>query len=259
MFLRHTIRPLARRRRTPSRRSVRAGPARRLAAALGASVLLVSPGAGFAFEDLNEAQALIYDRAHLATLSEGDEVVYRYEAILDGGAPVEDTVRLEVQGEPDEERRDVTLDFLSGERHLILPSFEGYRGNPVLIAMLEHISQSLAATSGGGALYFRNRIRDGIAGEAAEVESASMTFGDRDVETTSLAFEPFRGDAYLGARPGFGDARFRIVFSDDVPGGVISVAASSGSSADAESTGTTSFDYELRLSDAPRTNREPRP
>ena len=251
MTLPDTIRPLAHRARTSPGRRRPADTIRRIGIALAVTTALLRPGAGVAFEDLNEAQSLIYDRAHLATLSAGDEVVYRYAANLGEGGAIEDTARLQIEGETDAERRDVTLDFLSDERRLALPRFDGYRGNPVLIAMLEHIAQSLGQTSGGGALYFRNRIRDGIAGESAVIEPGSTAFGEADIETTSLAFEPFRGDAYLGARPGFGNARFRIVFSDDVPGGVVSVAASSGAPSDAPADEITSFDYELRLADAP--------
>ena len=242
-----TIRQHALRGRAPTRL---AGPLGRVAVALGAALALLQPGAALAFEDLNEAQSLVYDSAHLATLSEGDEVRYRYASSRAGQDPVEDVATLQVEGESDAERRDVTLDFLSEERHLALPRFDGYRGNPVLIAMLEHIAQSLSATNGGGALYYRNRIRDGLAGESVEIASGNASLGETDIGTTSLEFEPFRGDAYLGARPGVGDARFRIVFSDDVPGGVVSVGASSGE-LESGASDAVPFDYELRLADAP--------
>ena len=218
-------------------------------------VCLFASHAG-AFDELNAAQSLIYDRPHLASSAAGDEIDYRYRARVGESAAIEDRARLRVAALADEERRDVTLDFLSEARRIELPPFEGYRGNPVLIAMLEHLARELALAAGGAPLYVRNRIRDALAREDTAIVEAEAALADgREVSATTLEFLPFRGDAYLGARPGIGDARFRIVLSDAVPGGVVAIGARSGESGETDDASGARFDYELAF-DARRANAD---
>jgi len=237
---------------------VRLARAVTLAGALGVAAAISPAHVVHAFDDLNAAQTLVYDRPHLAGTRAGDEIVYRYAASVGGATAVDDRATLAVDAESDAERRDVTLDFLHDERRLELPPFERYRGNPVLIAMLEHVAQSLAASAGGGALYVRNRIRDGFAREDTRIEEGRVLHDGTEISTVALSFEPFSDDAFLGRRPGYRDATIRIVLSDDVPGGVLAIGARSGASA-ADASGRESgglpFDYELRLDDNPDENR----
>ena len=235
-------------RRLSSHGARRATTRRR--AALAAALLALGAAASApAFENLNDAQTLVYDRPHLATTSTGDELVYRYSARVGDAPEVVDRATLSVEAESDAERRDVAVDFLDGERRLELPTFTAYRGNPILIATLEHFAQTLAASAGGGALYVRNRIRDGFAREGSSIERGTATYAGKPIDTTTLVLEPFVGDAYLGARAGYGDARLSIVFSDGVPGGVVSIEARSGASADTDA-GAAPFRYALALEDA---------
>lgn len=217
-----------------------------LAVTVTASLLLAA-GESHAFDELNAVQTLVYDRPHLANLKTGDTLAYRYEARRGESNSVTDEATLSVAAETDAERRDVELEFLSEERALSLPTFDGYRGNPVIIAMLEHVAQTLSAETGGGALYFRNRIRDGMAHADALVVEESGLYIDEEVAVSSVQFTPFRGDAFLGNRPGYGDASFEIRFSDAVPGGVLSIAAVSGESTAGAEGASTGFDYQLTL------------
>lgn len=188
---------------------------------------------GYAFDELNDAQTLVYDQAHLAKTAVDDVLVYHYRATHGGAAEIDDEATLTVSAETDAERRDVTLDFLSDERAMNLPTFNGYRGNPVVIVMLEHLAQAMSAETGGGALYFRNRIRDGMAREDATVGRSVADFDGERIEIDTVTFHPFRDDAFLGNRPAYGDARFDIRFSEAVPGGVLAIVATS---ADADTT-----------------------
>jgi len=207
----------------------------------------LATGIAQAFDDLNAAQSLVYDRPHLASLKTGDTLAYRYLARRGKNDPVSDEAKLSISAETDVERRDVEVDFLSDERALSLPVFNGYRGNPVIIAMLEHVAQTLSAETGGGALYFRNRIRDAMAHADTQVIEGSSLYIDEEISVSSVQFSPFRNDAFLGNRPGYGDALFEIILSDAVPGGVLSIAAVSGKSATEDTSESTAFDYALTL------------
>ncbi|MBX2885467.1 MAG: hypothetical protein KTR32_36270 [Granulosicoccus sp.] len=179
-----------------------------------------------AFNELNEAQTWIYDTAHLANTTEGQVIEYRYENQIKGQETIEDSVSLSVAKTYDEGKRDVSLEFLSDARRLPFPDFTAFRGNPVIIATLEHIAQNLAEQSGGGVLSFRNRIRDGLVKEVA-ISQENSQLNDASIDTTVLRFRPFIDDPRVGRQPEYSNAEFSIAFSEAVPGGVVSVAVES--------------------------------
>ena len=216
----------------PRRRAARASRARgalRRALLLCASTCAAGAHA-FDADALNEAQSLIYERPHLAGTAAGDELRYAWTASGSGAerGEVTDRATLTVAAAHEDGTRDVRLDFLSGERRLALPDFDGWRANPVLLAAFERFAQDFASASGGGggALYFRNRMRDALAG-APSTEAVELEFGGARVAATRIEFAPFADDPYVGSRPGFADAVVRLELSDAVPGGVLSAAVES--------------------------------
>lgn len=176
-----------------------------------------------AFEGLNEAQSWIYDRSHLSNTTAGQTLDYSYKGEDSSSVEINDRASLSIVSKHDDDTRDVEISFLTGERHLPLPPFSGYRGNPVIIAMLEHIAQTMSAQSGGGALYFRNRIRDSLAGSDVVLESHNIRYADKEYSGTRITFHPFLNDEYLGIDNVLRQSRFSIELSDEIPGGVFSV------------------------------------
>lgn len=193
---------------------------RRLGMALAC---LLSANSAMAFEQLSDAQKLIYDTAHLANTTAGQQVSYRYDALDDASDAVQDEATLSIDKVQEESRRDVQLNFLSDERHMALPPFSGYRGNPVIIVMLEHIAQGLATDTGGGTLYFRNRIRDALADASLSIQNGTAVYHDQTVDTRSLSFSPFVDDTYLDDTSLYRNTEFSIRFSDQVPAGVLDI------------------------------------
>ncbi len=181
-----------------------------------------------AFDDLTAAQNLVYDTPHLSNTVAGQRIEYRYHGRAADGEEIEDSASLSITAAYENDKRDVSLNFLTAERHLPLPDFTSFRGNPVIIAMLEHIAQAFGRETGGGVLYFRNRIRDGMAGNNARIEQVDAEYHAARVKATRLSFQPFAGDPYLAQRPAYTGAVFSITLSEAVPGGVIGVGVSSG-------------------------------
>lgn len=192
-----------------------------------------------AFEKLTAAQNLVYDRAHLSNTRAGQEIVYGYRSELAPDEIIDDRVVLKVSKAHEDNRRDVALEFLSAERRMFLPEFTAFRGNPVIIAMLEHIAQNLGRATGGGVLYFRNRIRDALATHKVSIEAVETVFNGQTVNATRISFMPFVGDSYLAQQPEYTAANFSILLSDHVPGGVVGIAARSGRN------GESQFVYEI--------------
>ena len=186
---------------------------------------------GWAFENLNLPQQLIYDTSHLAKTESGATIVYAYTSHdTDLDETVEDFVKLNIQKIRPDDRRDVSVEFLSGSLKISLPAFDNYRGNPVIIGMLEHLAQAIGRDTGGGALYFRNRIRDKLADESIEVVESKTTAGGKDSEITRTSFSisPLRNDPYVADRSDLTESVITLSFSDDLPGGLLAIEFASG-------------------------------
>ena len=222
---------------------------RRLGAALALGLGAAAAHA-FEAEALNDAQALIYETPHLASTEAGDELGYAWTARAGDAAAETDRATLTVAAAHADGTRDVTLDFLSGERRLELPDFDGWRANPVLLAAFERFAQDFASDAGSGALYFRNRMRDALA-DAPTTEAVTLDYGGRSVEATRIEFAPFANDPYVGARPAFARAVVRLELSEAVPGGVLSAAVESGAG-EAGAGAPGAYRRELRLEEAAR-------
>ena len=194
----------------------------RIFTALLLFLLTALPAQGF--DKLSEAQSWVYDTGHLANTSEGQSVRYVYTSSDTASNDTNDAATLKIVKSGDEGRRDVELEFLTAERHLPLPEFTGYRGNPVIIAMLEHVAQSIGAETGGGVLYFRNRIRDALASNDVVIETGAARYADQEISTTTLTFSPFANDTYLENESVFREAQFNIQFSEQVPAGLVQIA-----------------------------------
>jgi hypothetical protein len=190
--------------------------------------LLVASATTHAFEQLTPAQNLVYGRSHLSNTRAGQQILYRYHSQKSADDNVNDRVLLSITKSHDDDKRDVVVDFLSADRHMILPDFNEFRGNPVIIAMLEHIAQSLGRETGGGVLYFRNRIRDALADSRTSIEEITMDYGATTVAATRVSFAPFINDSYLAEKPEYTGATFSILLSEEIPGGVVGVAVKSG-------------------------------
>jgi len=190
--------------------------------------LVAASAAAQAFEQLSAAQNLLYGRAHLSNTLAGQQIRYRYRSQKSVDDIVNDRVLLSITKSHDDDKRDVALDFLSAERHMILPDFNEFRGNPVIIAMLEHIAQSFGRETGGGVLYFRNRIRDALADSSTGIEDITVDFGATTIAATKVSFSPFIKDRYLAGKPEYTGATISIVLSEEIQGGVVGVAVKSG-------------------------------
>jgi len=204
------------------RSRVRAAVGRGLAGLLLGAVLQTATVATYAFDNLTPAQKLIYDHNHLTQTDAGQVLNYRYTLAGVEIDSVDDQVKAIIQKKVDDDKRDVQIDFLSGEHRMILPDFTEYRGNPIIIAMLEYSAQFIGRETGGGTLYFRNRIRDGLAGEIA-VETGEAELAGEPIKIQTLSFKPFEADANLSVVKQFQKLVYRIVLSEDVPGGVLEI------------------------------------
>lgn len=190
------------------------------------AALTTAPGTLHAFNDLTPAQKLIYDNPHLSNTTAGQSLTYQYSS-KSSEQQDDDQITLNVNHAHADDKRDVVLEFRTGEHRMSFPDFEKFRGNPIIIAMMEHIAQSIGRETGGGVLYFRNRIRDALAAKAVLVTDEEISWDGKLITTTRMVFSPFIHDSYLADRPEYKYAEISINLSEEVPGGVVGISIES--------------------------------
>lgn len=193
------------------------------------SVGFLTTNKALAFEELNEPQKLIYDTSHLEKTSAGNTIAYDYSYLNTvNDEKIDDQVVLLIKQEREDVYRDVSIEFLSDERKLHLPDFNRQRGNPVIIGMLEHLAQTMGQQTGGGALYFRNRIKDKLADDSLKIV--------KNDNKSEFSFSPFKNDPYVADRIDITESVITIAFSSDVPGQLLSIEYRSGPATNPEAT-----------------------
>jgi len=89
---------------------------------------------------------------------------------------------------------------------------------------LEWDVRGMHKATGGSALYFRNRIREGFV-DQAEMADASITLDGRPEPATAITLQPFRHDPGIERYAAFRDKSYRFVLSQTVPGRVYEIEA----------------------------------
>jgi hypothetical protein len=195
-----------------------------MAAALCAATLL-SAAADDAPDtrSLSPAQIALFESDHLQGITEHAKLRYAFRH--DEGDPAQNyTDRVELDVRPDSDgKKDVWVDFLSGDHHVPFPPAIDFRGNPALMFFLERDVQEMHRLTGGAATYFRNRVRQAFV-DRATLRSATVTLGDRQAPATEIMLTPFSEDPRIAVFPGWKDKRYRFVLSADVPGTVYEIA-----------------------------------
>jgi len=187
------------------------------------SALLV-PGIGLAEEpplELNKAQLLIFKGDHLRRISQGQTVIYDFKRRSAGEPDKIDEVRMTVTRVRDDDLRDLSIEFLSGEDRLAFPPAQGYRGNPVAIQFLERDIRDMSRKTGGSIGYFRNRIRKAF--NDPQIENTPVDIGDTKLEAVEIRVAPFKQDSNLAQHDGYTGKEYLFAFSEQVPGGLLSI------------------------------------
>ncbi len=177
---------------------------------------------------LSPAQVALFETDHLKSIQHPERLEYRFRRestspAADPSAPYSDRVDLDVRPR-DDGKKDVWVDFLSGERHMPFPPLIGFNGNPVLMFFLEHDVEEMNQTTGGAATYFRNRIRQALV-DRAQVKPVEIQRDGATVAATEIILLPFKDDPNLAAFPGVPEKRYRFLVSAAVPGSIYEIEA----------------------------------
>ncbi len=184
---------------------------------------------------LSPAQIALFESDHLKSIQHPDRLEYRF-AREAGSAGADQTNtgpanagsytdRIDLDVRPrDDQKKDVWVDFLTGDRHMPFPPMIGFRGNPVLMFFLEHDVEEMQRLSGGTASYFRTRIRQAFV-DRAELRQIDVAHDGTASPGTEITLTPFANDPRIAMFPELKDKRYRFVLTDAVPGSVYEIDA----------------------------------
>lgn len=175
-------------------------------------------------EDYTPAQRLLYATNHLKAVGVSDVLNYNFQRQGTLDAPFDDKASLTVSSVGDDGKKTLTVDFLSGDRHIDIPPLAGFNGNPILMVFLEHDVKEMSDFTKGSTLFFRNRIRDAFAtAEKAKITPTTVTVDGKSVPAKLLVLEPYVGVAEVDRFRKFEHKSYQFVIGDDVPGGIYSI------------------------------------
>jgi hypothetical protein len=199
------------------------------------AVLGATPCVGWT-QSVSDAEQRLFLDPHLANLPADAVVNYRFvkSGSLEPG--FEDRVRLQIRGS--EQGRGTHVDYLSGTHAFALPDVESARGNPVILSFLERDVREMERMTGGKAAYFRKRVRLALA-QNAEVSEVALQVEGQTLAGVRIRITPYAGDPLRRRYAALADKVYEFVLSDQVPGMVYEMHATSrdaGAPADAPPT-----------------------
>lgn len=192
-------------------------------AALALAACMAAAEASDENRPLSPAQIALFESNQLKEISH--PVVLDYSFRHHGGPDGDyiDKVSADIRAVRQDGRKDVWIDFLSGDRHVNFPPAIGFNGNPLLMFFLEHDATEMREATGGSAQYFRNRIRAAFV-DQARMHPAEVTVDGAARQATEIEVTPFRDDPNLARFPGFAAKTYRFILSDAVPGGIYEIS-----------------------------------
>ena len=171
---------------------------------------------------LSAAQITLFESDHLAQIKSPTTLDYAFQHA--GSDPYEDSVALLVSEVHDDGSKDVSVEFLTGEHRMELSPVTRFHGNPLIMYFLEWDVRGMRKATGGSALYFRNRIREGFL-DQAEMADASITLDGRPERAIAITLQPYRNDPRIERYAAFRGKSYRFVLSQTVPGRIYEIEA----------------------------------
>jgi len=174
--------------------------------------------AGSASEDsrpLSPAQIALFETPHLRGVVAPETLRYTYRRT--GPAGFTDTVEVHVREINPDGTKNLTFDFLTGPHRVIFPAIDHFRGNPLLMLVLERDVAAMKEAVGISSSYFRNRIRESFV-QAATVSDSSAEILGKPTPARVITVQPFAHETRLERIASLQAKRYTFVLADGVPG-----------------------------------------
>jgi len=169
---------------------------------------------------LSAAQIALFETPHLQNVHQPETLDYSF--VRNGPAGFSDRVRMQVRQVHPDGSKDLRFAFLTGAHRIAYPDIDSFRGNPLLMLVLERDANAMKDALGLSATYFRNGIRRTFV-DQARIESAEITFEGRTIPARIITMQPFAQDRRLARLPTVQQKRYTFVLADGVPGSLAEI------------------------------------
>ncbi len=172
----------------------------------------------------------IYGSTHLAKMPDDAELVYDYR--FEGTAmekPFRDDVLLDFHRQSANQAGetngfDVEMTIFPQTRKQTVGPLTATTYNPILLVFFQRDVTHMSNGTGGSQHYFRNVIRQVMQDpKGASIKDVTVDLNGQQVAAREISFRPFMGDNHRAQLRGFADKTYRVIVSDEVPGGVYEV------------------------------------
>lgn len=164
---------------------------------------------------LSAAQVALFETPHLRNVTRPETLSYRFLRAGPGG--FDDTVAVHVDRVNADGTKDLSFDYLTGERRVAMPQIGGFRGNPLLVEVLQRDVDDMKDAVGISAAFFRNRIREAFVDQATVVDATAHADG-RDVPARRITIQPYAHVDRLDRIKSLQAKTYSFLLSDEVPG-----------------------------------------
>ena len=164
---------------------------------------------------LSPAQLALFETPHLRNVAGPETLDYGY--VQDSPAGFTDRIAVHVRQVNADGTKDLSFDYLTGAHQVWFPELDHFRGNPLLMLVLERDTQQMKEAVGLSAAYFRNKVRASFV-DAASVSSTTFTLAGAATPATAITVHPFASDQRLERIPSLQAKSYTFVLADAVPG-----------------------------------------
>ena len=186
-------------------------------------------------EDLSLANELLFVRKHLDGVTEATQFYYDFKRSGSLLEAIEDKVVVKIVKILPSGKKDVTTRFLSGRYKKRYAAQYRRSQNPIFMWFFQRDVVEMQRYTGGNSLFFRNRIRQTLAGQselggATEIKPVKFQFEGKEYDGTEIRLLPYEGSKKIKQYPRYEPKFYKLVLSESIPGGFYSLSSTVESS-----------------------------
>ena len=169
---------------------------------------------------LSPAQKALFATPHLSNVTHPETLSYTYQRT--GAETLSDTIAVHVKEINSDGTKDLKFDYLTGARHVFFPPIDHFRGNPLLMLVLERDVTMMKTALGMSDAYFRNRIRQAFL-DGATVADTTVPFDGAATPARTVTITPFAHEQRLERIPSLQAKTYTFTLANAVPGMIANI------------------------------------
>ncbi len=166
---------------------------------------------------LSPAEAMLWLGDHLGNIKKPGKLRYRFEKSGSLEEGFSDTVELHIVEVHKDGKKDVQVNFFTGERHQDVPPQKNVSGNPVLGIYLQGDVYEMRRLTEGGWRYFQRQVKFALA-DNATMETVSIDYQGQKVKGTKITITPYAQDPRRKLFEKFAGKVYEFTLSEQIPG-----------------------------------------